>query len=646
MEPEEKGTDSPPVARAISRNWLWMPLILLFLGIFSFALLFWSMKINERQRINFALSDAIMDLQLQVHASHLWFEEAIDGDTAVDIEAVWNGFEEGQRLAEVMIQGGETRHGLYLEPIQDQGLREETDCIKGLVTQLRTIAQERRADPARGGVGSSLDEQFDAVFTEVTQRSGALELLIERDQIQNQEKSTRLFLGIMAFWTGTMAASFIGYSGHERHRRTAETALRLANARLQAQTEELEKHRLHLVELVEERAAELNATNLKLQKEINDHQQTIEALRESGTKFERLSMEFHVLLDAIPDSLTLLSPDLKVLWANSGAVAACGRAEQLVPGMCCSPLGGDGTTSCPECPALRTFKTGKPENCQVSSDDGAIWDVRAFPISDKNGRVRSVIEVATDVTAKVSLQAESARMAHLASLGELAAGVAHEINNPVNGIINYAQILLDETDDRSETRDILTRIIKEGDRIASIVRSLLSLAHENSSEKVHVHVGDILSDALALAGRQLERDGITLRVDVPEQLPEILASSQQIAQVFLNVITNARHALNDKYPGPHESKVLDIIAKEETTRGRREVRIAFHDRGIGIPAAILGKVLDPFYSTKPRGVGTGLGLSISHGIVRDHGGSLTIQSTEGEYTVVLILLPVEGGRDG
>jgi C4-dicarboxylate-specific signal transduction histidine kinase len=237
---------------------------------------------------------------------------------------------------------------------------------------------------------------------------------------------------------------------------------------------------------------------------------------------------------------------------------------------------------------------------------------------------------------------EAERQAHLASLGELAAGVAHEINNPVSGIINCAEILMNKAVADSREHDIGRRIIKEGSRIAYIVKSLLSFARVEAEEKVPVSIRDVLADTLALTEAQMKKEGITLRVDMNGDATMVRAQHQQLEQVFLNIINNARDALNQKYPGKEEGKTLSITAMRAMTEDRPCVRIAFHDQGSGIPANVMDRIMHPFFSTKPKGKGTGLGLSISHGIVENHGGKLTIDSREGAFTEVVVELPVAG----
>jgi len=403
--------------------------------------------------------------------------------------------------------------------------------------------------------------------------------------------------------------------------------------------EEIKKAKDELEIRVENRTSELRITNKQLREEIAERKRIEEALRKSENEFRNLSQEFNILLDAIPDNLILLSPELKVLWSNRAVT--CGMCINIseIKGQYCYKLCCNLTSPCKDCPAVRSFSTGKAENNQLSTPDGRFWDIRAFPIKDESGRVKNVIEVATDITEKVNLQTETVRTRQLASLGELAAGVAHEINNPINNIINYAQILLDEHEKENRDNDIANRIIKDGDRIATIVKSLLSFARIRKNEKSIVDLHEIFSDMLSLTAVQLHKDGINLKVDIPPDLPKISAHPQHIQQVFLNIMSNSRFALNEKYPGTHKNKILEIMSEKTTIDNNLWIRTIFLDRGTGIPSKIFDKIMNPFFSTKPGNIGTGLGLSISHGIISEHGGKLMIDSIEGEFAKVTIELP-------
>ena len=272
------------------------------------------------------------------------------------------------------------------------------------------------------------------------------------------------------------------------------------------------------------------------------------------------------------------------------------------------------------------------------------------PIKNDQGDIFGIILVFRDISEKIeaekqkkALKAEAMRTGQLTSIGEIAAGVAHEINNPINSVINLAQILLNECNSESSEYDIAGRIIKEGDRIADIVSNLLYFARgKREKEKNPVNLSEIISDTLVLAKAQMRKDQIELMVNIPLNLPKIIANPQQLQQVFLNLIINARYALNQKYSGTHEHKILEILGEEATIDDCPYVRVIFQDNGTGIPANEIEKIMNPFYSTKPTGIGTGLGLSISHGIISDHGGYIRIESAEGEFTRVIIDLPASG----
>ena len=245
-----------------------------------------------------------------------------------------------------------------------------------------------------------------------------------------------------------------------------------------------------------------------------------------------------------------------------------------------------------------------------------------------------------EIKKRKQLEAETIHKSRLASVGELAAGVAHEINNPINVIINYAQILADESPEPEDPQIIPQRIIKEGDRVAAIVRNLLNFARASDDEPDFCDIVEIIDDSLELMRKQLDRDGIRVSIIMPENPPPVIAVFHKMQQVFVNLITNARHALNARYQPLDENKHIEIRARVADTEDGACMRTTLTDNGAGIPAEHLERLFDPFFSTKPKGEGTGLGLSICYGIVRENGGKISIESREGEYTRVIVDLPL------
>jgi signal transduction histidine kinase len=219
---------------------------------------------------------------------------------------------------------------------------------------------------------------------------------------------------------------------------------------------------------------------------------------------------------------------------------------------------------------------------------------------------------------KEEAQAEVIRSSHLAALGELAAGVAHEINTPLNTIINSADLILEEGDRKTMQHDVEV-IKKQGRRIATIVKSLLFFSRQSEKEKVPFAITELLQGTLDLIGARLRKENIILTTKIPLHLADVLVHPQQIEQVFLNIFTNAIHTLNEKHGDALDQKAFEILASEFSIDDRPFVRIAFLDNGIGIPSALLDIVKKSFVTTKKDG--TGLGLSISQQIILEHGGS-------------------------
>ena len=247
---------------------------------------------------------------------------------------------------------------------------------------------------------------------------------------------------------------------------------------------------------------------------------------------------------------------------------------------------------------------------------------------------------------KQEIQRQLYESAKLASLGELSAGVAHEINNPLNGIINFAQLLKDEPVQRKRfEQQMIDGIIDEGGRIAEIVRGLLTFARHDENEPRQINLAEMINTSIALFARQFAKDGVRVEIDIAPDLPPVRGDVSRLRQVIVNMISNAHYALKAKRVAATEEKVFRIKAQsvEKVAGGRSQgavVRLEFYDNGTGINRKDLPRVFDPFFTTRRDSGGTGLGLSISFGIVRDHGGTITVSSEEGRYTRFQIELPI------
>ncbi len=260
---------------------------------------------------------------------------------------------------------------------------------------------------------------------------------------------------------------------------------------------------------------------------------------------------------------------------------------------------------------------------------------------DADGELVEVQSVGRDIQKQKMLQAETMRSAQLASVGELAAGVAHEINNPINGIINCAQILSDEAALAGRPDKYQQMIIHESRRIARIVNSLLHLARDGNEPDEEVSLPDILEYSLDLLRTQMLKSGVRITVETPVSgnCPRIRARSGGMQQVFINLLNNAHHALNQRFPSPCKEKRLRIRFINRQENGRQWVCVYFKDNGAGISREHLERVFTPFFTTKRQGEGTGLGLTICRSIVEQFGGRISISGIPNEGAEVGVTLP-------
>lgn len=366
----------------------------------------------------------------------------------------------------------------------------------------------------------------------------------------------------------------------------------------------------------------------------------------------RARSDFEYLFDSIDDMAIVVDSRFRVLRANETARSWLGaRSDETPVGRLCYAAFHGRDAPCPDCPVVDAFATGESIRVEKFSEGlGRFLSVSASPVSAPNGRVTQVLEIARDVTRQKGVERELAhyrehleevveertRALHaaqdellqrekLAVLGQIAGSVAHELRNPL-GTIRNAVYLLNMTVGR-DLPDQATRhlalIDDEIDRSNRIITSLLDFARGRSCDPVVCKLRDILVDALDMA-RLPNRISVTF--DVPDDLPPAYVDDSQVLQVFLNIMVNARQAMEDG-----GELVISIAAEDGVFR----VRIS--DNGPGMEPEVLARLFEPLFSTKSFGVG--LGLAISRTFVQANGGSLAVVSEPGEGTVFTVTLP-------
>jgi PAS domain S-box-containing protein len=253
------------------------------------------------------------------------------------------------------------------------------------------------------------------------------------------------------------------------------------------------------------------------------------------------------------------------------------------------------------------------------------------PVLDAGGELLGRLEIYRDVTGQRMVQSKLLQTEKMAGLGQLVSGIAHELNNPLTSIIGYSQLLLGRRLTAPQEAD--GRLIhQEAERAARIVKNLLLFAREARPERRPVNLNEVVERTLALRNYELRVENIELSQDLAQDLPMVVADGAQLQQVLLNLLVNAEQAIRQ---GSGEGSIR--VRTRKTPRGRVSFEIL--DSGPGIPQEIIPRIFDPFFSTKPSGAGTGLGLSITCGIVKEHGGDITVQSQLGHGAKFIVELP-------
>lgn len=268
---------------------------------------------------------------------------------------------------------------------------------------------------------------------------------------------------------------------------------------------------------------------------------------------------------------------------------------------------------------------------EIKMLDGRIFDAYSSPLIDTNGVLRGRIWYFRDVTERKEMEQRLIMTDRLASIGELVSGIAHELNNPLTGVIGYSQLIM-EQDIRDDLRDDLTVISSEAQRAAGIVKDLLTFARKHSPVKELCRLNNVIDDVLKLRAYEHKTNNIEVVKDFDPLLPETMLDYRQIQQVFLNLVINAEFFM------VKEHRKGQLTIKTESANGF--VRSTVTDNGPGIPEENLRRIFDPFFTTKEEGKGTGLGLSICHGIVTEHGGRIYARNDVGRGASFIIDLPV------
>lgn len=351
----------------------------------------------------------------------------------------------------------------------------------------------------------------------------------------------------------------------------------------------------------------------------------------------RAKQEWEETFRAVMEPILLVDTCHNVLRCNDRLPAGLGlKTDKKEKKKCYEVLWGREKV-CDECLMEVVKQTERPVYKQIQMESGLVLDVSYYPVFNEQDQLTAVIHHMKDVTEKTKMEAQLVQSAKLAAIGEMAAGVAHELNNPMTVIIGTAQLLLREIDEERQETELLKDVINCGLRCKKIIQNLLTFSRQDQLPFALTNLNEEMERVLSLIQYQVNRNEIDIAQNLCPDLPKITANGHQLQQVLINLLLNARDAL-DGVEGDKQIEVTTLVREKDD---QKWVVATVKDNGIGIAPENLAKIFNPFYTSKGATRGTGLGLSVSLGIAEAHGGTIEVDSTPGEGSTFSLILPVE-----
>ena len=369
-------------------------------------------------------------------------------------------------------------------------------------------------------------------------------------------------------------------------------------------------------------------------------QQKVEQLKGSNLELEKKRKEIQALLDGITDLMVVLSEDLRIQRVNHVFTDWFPGIDPI--GRHCYAIFRGRERRCDDCPALQALDRDQivKDLCIYKvNDDFKHFEIIASPLKTSPTGERQVLLFKRDVTREKEFQAQFYQAEKMATVGILAAGVAHEINNPLTAILGFAQGLkrrnarLQAQIDAelfADFKEYTETIIKECLRCRDIVQTLLTFSRPIAASLSHVDLNQCVLDTLFILKHHFkEQHGLTLQTELADQLPPILGDESQLKQVIINLLTNAFDA----------TSAGGIILIKTLIEANRGVTLVIEDTGCGIPLEVQDKLFEPFFTTKSVGKGIGIGLSTCYSIVNNHRGEISVSSVVGKGSAFRVFLP-------
>lgn len=351
--------------------------------------------------------------------------------------------------------------------------------------------------------------------------------------------------------------------------------------------------------------------------------------------------EWEETFRALTDPIFLIDMNFDISRCNNRMDGLDLNTESPSSSKCYKML-WDRNKKCEVCLLEEVCRTKTSAYRRIQRPSGQVLDVFYYPVLNENNKIYAVIHHIKDMTEQVKIEAQLVQSAKLAAIGEMAAGVAHELNSPMTVIIGNTQILLRDIEPGDPSSELLTDIVSCGLRCKKIIQNLLTFSKQDQRPMAPTSINEVVERVLSLIQYQINRNHVCINLDLTAGLPLVTANGHQLDQVLLNLVLNARDALE----GLNREKEIRISSSlRDLHDGPRFLVATVEDNGIGIAQENINKIFNPFFTSKDASKGTGLGLSVSLGIAQAHGGTIEVSSQPGLGSVFSLVLPLEIDRE-
>jgi len=365
--------------------------------------------------------------------------------------------------------------------------------------------------------------------------------------------------------------------------------------------------------------------------------------REAREKLRSSELLLQSILDTLTSRIILMDRDQRIVWVNRAAAVDVAKEHAQMIGLYCYDFFHQQNAPCTHCPATQALSEGRLSQQIKKTVQGRTWATYAIPIRNDWGEIVNLVEVADDITDRLAMEGKLQQAQKMESLGALAGGIAHDFNNILTGVLGYADLAKGQAKDPTII-EYLDQIYAAGVRATDLVRQILTFSRRRNTELQPLQVPMIVKEALKLLRSTLPTS-IAIKTLIAKEVDPVLADPTQIHQIVMNLCTNASHAMEPD--GGTMTVTIDQVTPEplffeqhpELTTGSY-LRLRIGDTGCGIAPEILSSIFDPYFTTKELGVGTGLGLAVVHGIVKEYGGEILVDSVLEQGSTFTVLLPV------